>query len=161
MADWRTGNSRRGSGDPARGEPARTDGRLATRQYPAGARYAGPPGPPTRTPLTRRSKILMWTAAVASALVVAVSLGAYAIYAKLDGNLSVTNAFGGLKNRPPAAPTGIQNILLLGSQTRDGQGRGFGYDPGTDLSDNLILVHLDVTHTHATIVSIPRDTLVY
>ena len=59
--------------------------------------------------------------------------GRSAIYAKLDGNLSVTNAFGGLKDRPAAAPTGIENILLLGSQTRDGQGRGFGYDPGTDL----------------------------
>jgi LCP family protein required for cell wall assembly len=103
----------------------------------------------------------MWTAAVASALVVVVSLGAYAIYAKLDGNLSVTNAFGGLKNRPAAAAPGVENILILGSQTRDGQGPGFGYDPGTDLSDNLILVHLDATHTHATIVSIPRDTLVY
>ena len=53
------------------------------------------------------------------------------------------------------------NILILGSQTRDGQGPGFGYDPNTNLSDNLLLVHLDATHTHATVVSIPRDTMVY
>ena len=103
----------------------------------------------------------MWAAAVASAVVVVASLGAYAIYAKLDGNLSVTDAFGGLKNRPPPSAAGVQNILILGSQTRDGQGSGFGYDPGTDLSDNLILVHLNATHTHATVVSIPRDTMVY
>jgi LCP family protein required for cell wall assembly len=37
----------------------------------------------------------------------------------------------------------------------------FGTDPGTDLSDNLILVHLDAAHTHATVVSIPRDVQVY
>jgi LCP family protein required for cell wall assembly len=107
----------------------------------------------------------MWTASVATALVVLASLGAYAIYAHLDGNLTITNAFGGLKNRPAAAPPGVENILVLGSQTRNGQrkegGRGFGYDPNTNLSDNLILVHLDATHTHATVVSIPRDTLVY
>jgi LCP family protein required for cell wall assembly len=92
------------------------------------------------------------------------SLGAYRIYGQLSGNLNVVNAFGGLKNRPPAGATGVENILLLGSQTRDGQvgGRGmFGTDPGTDLSDNLILVHLDAAHTHATVVSIPRDVQVY
>jgi LCP family protein required for cell wall assembly len=156
MADWRPGRSSRESS-----EPARAGRRTAAQPYPAGSRYAGQPGPPRPHSLTRRGKIVMWTAALASVVVVAVSLGAYAIYAKLDGNLSVTNAFGGLKNRPPAAAAGIQNILILGSQTRDGQGPGFGYDPGTDLSDNLILVHLDTTHTHATVVSIPRDTLVY
>src|SRR5260370_29038938 len=53
------------------------------------------------------------------------------MYAKLDGNLSVTDAFGGLKNRPPPSARGVQNFLILGSQTRDGQGAGFGYDPGT------------------------------
>jgi len=56
-----------------------------------------------------------------------------------------------------------QNILLLGSQTRKGQGKGFGSNPSLDTSnsDNLLLVHLDPTHTHALIVSIPRDTIVY
>jgi LCP family protein required for cell wall assembly len=103
----------------------------------------------------------MWATAVASALIVLVSLGAYALYARLDGNLTVTNAFAGLTHRPPPSPPGVQNILILGSQTRDGQGAGFGYDPGTDLSDNLILVHLDAAHTHATVVSIPRDTMDY
>jgi LCP family protein required for cell wall assembly len=107
----------------------------------------------------------MWVASVATGLVVLACLGAYAIYVHLDGNLTVTNAFAGLKNRPAAAPPGVENILVLGSQTRDGQGKeggpGFGYDPNTNLSDNLILVHLDATHTHATVVSIPRDTLVY
>jgi len=111
--------------------------------------------------LTRRGRIWAWVASVFTAVVVVVSLGAYAVYAKLDGNLHVVNAFGGLQNRPPAGPPGVENILILGSQTRDGQGPGFGHDPGTDLSDNLVLVHVDAAHTHATVVSIPRDTLVY
>jgi LCP family protein required for cell wall assembly len=131
------------------------------REYRAGEGYGGPPRKSKPTRLTRRGKIMVWVAAVASILVLVVGLGAYAIYAKLDGNLTVTNAFGGLKHRPPPSAPGVQNILILGSQTRDGQGAGFGFDPGTDLSDNLIVVHLDATHTHATVVSIPRDTLVY
>ena len=92
-----------------------------------------------------------------TSLAVLVALTGYGIYLKLDHNISVTDV-GGLTHR---SEYGVQNILILGSQTRDGQGPGFGYDPGTNLSDNLLLVHLDAAHTHATVVSIPRDTMVY
>jgi anionic cell wall polymer biosynthesis LytR-Cps2A-Psr (LCP) family protein len=51
--------------------------------------------------------------------------------------------------------------MALGSQTRDGQGPGFGYDPGTDLSDTAMLIHLNAAHTRAIVLSIPRDLLVY
>ncbi len=111
--------------------------------------------------LSTGRKIGYCTAAAITSLAVLLSLGAYGFYAKLEGNLTVINPFAGLNHRPPASASGVLNILILGSQTRDGQGPGFGYDPGTDLSDNLILVHLDAAHTHATIVSIPRDTMVY
>ena len=58
---------------------------------------------------------------------------------------------------------GAQNILVLGSQTRLGQRGNFGFDanPGVSNSDNLLLIHLDPTHTHAIVLSIPRDTFVY
>ena len=155
MTDWHPGGTRGGYpwADAARGRPAAGGARLT-----AAGQTRRPPAPRS---LTRRGRIAMWITAILSALVVLVSLGAYALYARLDGNLTVTNAFAGLRHRPAAAPPGVQNILILGSQTRNGQGRGFGYDPNTDLSDNLILVHLDATHTHATVVSIPRDTMVY
>jgi len=97
------------------------------------------------------------TATIVTAVIVAASLFVYLKFARLEANLH-TITVSGLSNR---SVFGAQNILVLGSQTRDGQGRGFGYDPGTNLSDNLILVHLDATHTHATILSIPRDTMVY
>ncbi|MGA8456025.1 MAG: LCP family protein [Streptosporangiaceae bacterium] len=92
-----------------------------------------------------------------TAMAVVIGLVGYGLYLKLDGNLHVTNV-GGLTGR---SDFGVQNILILGSQTRDGQGPGFGYDPNTNLSDNLLLVHLNAAHTHATVVSIPRDTMVY
>jgi LCP family protein required for cell wall assembly len=93
-------------------------------------------------------------------LVVIVSLGAYAIYRRLDGNISVVNV-SGLSHR---SVYGAQNYLLLGSQTRQGQRAGnLGSNPSlnTSNSDNLLLVHLDPTHTHAIVLSIPRDTMVY
>jgi len=131
------------------------DRRLTSR-----SRLAQPMGqPPVR--LTRRGRVWAWVACIFTAVVVLAGLAAYGVYAKLDGNLQVVNPFAGLVNRPAAGPRGVENILVLGSQTRDGQGPGFGHDPGTDLSDNLILIHVDATHTHASVVSIPRDTLVY
>jgi LCP family protein required for cell wall assembly len=98
-------------------------------------------------------------AAFLSVVVVVASLGAYAIYRHLAGNIKVVSV-SGLTHR---SVYGAQNILLLGSQTRKGQGKGFGSNPAlnTSNSDNLLLVHLDPTHTHALIVSIPRDTVVY
>jgi LCP family protein required for cell wall assembly len=110
--------------------------------------------------LSRRAKIGYWTASVFTALVVAVALGAYGVYLKLNSNLHVVNVTG-LKDRSSVSGLGVDNILLLGSQTRNGQGRGFGFDPNTDLSDNILLVHLNASHTHAIVLSIPRDTLVY
>jgi LCP family protein required for cell wall assembly len=111
--------------------------------------------------LRTRAKLGYGGATLLTVLAVLISLVGYGIYLKLDGNLNVVNPFAGLRHRPPASPPGVLNILILGSQTRDGQGPGFGYDPDTNLSDNLLLVHLDATHTHATVVSIPRDTMVY
>jgi LCP family protein required for cell wall assembly len=137
---------------------------------PAPPRPAAPRQTPGRRSLPgRRSWLAGWrglstlgkigytSATVLTAMAVVISLVAYGLYLKLNHNLNVTQV-GGLTNR---SEYGVQNILILGSQTRDGQGKGFGYDPHTNLSDNLLLVHLDATHTHATVVSIPRDTMVY
>ena len=92
--------------------------------------------------------------------VVLASLGAYAVYRRLDGNVSVVKV-SGLSHR---SVYGAQNILILGSQTRDGQRAGdLGTNPSlnTSNSDNLLLVHLNPTHTQAIVLSIPRDTMVY
>jgi LCP family protein required for cell wall assembly len=93
-------------------------------------------------------------------IAVVASLGAYAVYRHLDANISVVKV-SGLSHR---SVYGAQNILILGSQTREGQRPGdLGSNPSlnTSNSDNLILVHLDPTHTHAIVLSIPRDTIVY
>jgi LCP family protein required for cell wall assembly len=109
--------------------------------------------------MSRLAKAAYLACIFITVLTVVATLGAYAVVRHLDGNIKVVNV-GGLTHR---SVYGAQNILLLGSQTRKGQGRGFGNNPSlnTSNSDNILLVHLDATHTHAIILSIPRDTIVY
>jgi LCP family protein required for cell wall assembly len=114
----------------------------------------------TGRPLSRVAKAGYIAGTVAVVALVVASLGAYTIYRKYVGNISVVRV-NGLSHR---SVYGAQNILVLGSQTRQGQRAGdLGSNPAlnTSNSDNLLLVHLDPTHTHATVLSIPRDTMVY
>jgi len=125
-------------------------------------RHGSPDGQPRGGYRRRRSglrKAAYGCGAFLTVIVIVASLGAYLVYRHLTGNIKVVSV-GGLTHR---SVYGAQNILLLGSQTRKGQGKGFGSNPSlnTSNSDNLLLVHLDPAHAHALIVSIPRDTIVY
>lgn len=51
------------------------------------------------------------------------------------------------------------NVLVVGSDTRVGQGEQFGETDG-ELNDVNLLVHVSENHDHATVISFPRDTLV-
>jgi LCP family protein required for cell wall assembly len=60
------------------------------------------------------------------------------------------------------AMEGGVNLLLIGSDSRAGQGDGFG-DPDEEtavLNDVTILMHISQDHTNASVVSFPRDMLV-
>lgn len=49
-----------------------------------------------------------------------------------------------------------ENILVIGSDTREGQGKAYGQVAG-ERSDTTMLVHLNAGRTAATVLSIPRD----
>jgi LCP family protein required for cell wall assembly len=126
----------------------------ANRRDPDGARARWR----RRTLLAKAGYIL---ATVMAVVVVVAALGGYAEYRRLEHNITVVNV-GGLSGR---TVYGAQNLLVLGSQERTHQ-RGFfgvaaGDSPATTNSDNLLVIHLDPTHTHATVLSIPRDLFVY
>ena len=60
------------------------------------------------------------------------------------------------------AMEGGVNVLLIGSDSRQGQGDGFG-DPDEEtavLNDVTILLHVSQDHSNASVVSFPRDMLV-
>jgi LCP family protein required for cell wall assembly len=88
------------------------------------------------------------------------------VYAKLDGNITPDEAAAAElaryeKERPTALVKDARNLLLIGSDSRSGEGNsGYGRDPGTERSDTTILLHLSAGRRSATAVSLPRDLMV-
>ncbi|WP_369193703.1 LCP family protein [Streptomyces djakartensis] len=111
----------------------------------------------------RRHKGLVIAAWTAAGIVVLGGTGAGYLYFKLNGNLKsvdIDQALG--TDRPEKADNGSENILVLGSDTRAGGNRkiGGGTDDGSARSDTAMIVHLYKGHKKASVVSIPRDTLI-
>lgn len=111
--------------------------------------------------LTRRGRIGLWTGG-ALAVVVLVTTGAGAwVYQGLDGNINsadVDNKLGG--DRPVNLSPGSKNILVVGSDSRDGDNAKYGRDLDTMQSDTLMVMHLSADREWATVVSLPRDSWV-
>ncbi|MFD4414876.1 LCP family protein [Streptomyces sp. NPDC058466] len=114
----------------------------------------------TRSP---RSKALLITAWTAAGIVVLGGTGAGYLYFKLNGNIKsvdINQALG--TDRPTKVDNGSENILVLGSDTRAGGNKklGGGTDDGSARSDTAMIVHVYQGHKKASVVSVPRDTLV-
>lgn len=83
----------------------------------------------------------------------------------LSDNLTVLDISDQLTDRPDKArsnePQEPLNILVMGSDTRDGEGNNIdGLTGDGARSDTTILMHLSADREHAYGVSIPRDSLV-
>ncbi|MFH8978812.1 LCP family protein [Streptomyces sp. NPDC017890] len=116
-----------------------------------------------RKPRSGRRKGLLVAAWTAAGVVVLGGTGAGVLFFKLNGNLQsvdIDQVLGA--DRPEKADNGSENILVLGSDTRTGgnQELGGGTDDGTARSDTAMVVHVHRGHKKASVVSIPRDTLV-
>lgn len=83
------------------------------------------------------------------------------VYVKLNGNLKGVDINGQLgKDRPENVDNGSMDILVLGSDSRSGANGEYGRDEGAARSDTAMVVHVYEGHKKASVVSIPRDTLV-
>jgi LCP family protein required for cell wall assembly len=122
----------------------------------------------------RRSRALKAAGLTLAGVVVLAAAAAGWAYWQLNGNIhsvDINSALG--DNRPAKAtpsataaaeelPSESLNILVLGSDSRSGaenQALGGGDSTGAR-SDTAMVVHLDAGRSGATVVSIPRDTLV-
>jgi LCP family protein required for cell wall assembly len=125
--------------------------------YDGGQRPPGKAYKPRVKPRWGRIALLAGIAVVIIGLIVGISLYSYA--SNLDQGLKRTDAFSALTgDRPKSLVGGAQNILLLGSDSRD---------PSTNdgaanawRSDTIILMHVPKDHKTAQLISIPRDTWV-
>ncbi|CAM5450803.1 MULTISPECIES: LCP family protein [Streptomyces] len=126
----------------------------------------------------RRSRALRIVGlTLTGALVLGVAAAGWA-YWRLDRNIRSVDIDSALGDDRPARavvtpsptapadasplPTGSLNILVLGSDSRSGKDNQElgGGDSGGARSDTAMVVHIDAGRTKATVVSIPRDTLV-
>jgi LCP family protein required for cell wall assembly len=117
----------------------------------------------------RLRRILKWVAIIVTLLVVAGAATGFYLYQRFEGNIDVIDIGDDLgTDRPSKAPVDPDaereplNILVMGSDTRAGQGKGYG--PAAEItgarSDTTLLVHLPADRETATVVSIPRDTII-
>jgi LCP family protein required for cell wall assembly len=130
------------------------------------ATTTGPPRPVKggrRRPRSGGRKALVVTAWTAAGILLLGGAGVGYLYFKLNGNIKSVDINQALGNgRPGKVDNGSENILVLGSDTRSGanQKLGGGTDDGTGRSDTAMIVHLYKGHKQASVVSIPRDTLI-
>lgn len=132
--------------------------RHGRRAQPTRRRRKGDEGPAR---LTRRGRIALWACgALAVLALVTAGVGAW-VYQGLDGNINsadVDNKLGG--DRPVNLSPGSKNILVVGSDSRDGKNAKYGKDLVTMQSDTLMVLHLSADRQWATVVSLPRDSWV-
>jgi LCP family protein required for cell wall assembly len=124
---------------------------------PAAAAAAAPAGGRWRR---RRRKILIWGSASLAVLLVAVVGTGYTLLRHFNANIQQDDIRGLLGNQPVNQHPRAENILVIGSDTRAGQGSGYGTGFVTDQSDTLMIIHIPASRQWAEVMSIPRDSWV-
>ncbi|MDX6333269.1 MAG: hypothetical protein QOG05_609 [Streptosporangiaceae bacterium] len=149
--DWELALYGPGPGDPA----PRTD------RYGGSGAGSGPGEPAAVAPRRRpRWRPLVAAAAIiATFAIVATSLVAYAKYRGLVGSIHRENVTAAMLGKRPPYTAGL-NILVIGSDSRQGLGRKFGAGVVGARSDTSMVLHIAPGHTRADIISFPRDSMV-
>ncbi|MFC5382017.1 LCP family protein [Aquipuribacter nitratireducens] len=117
-----------------------------------------------RDPRHPVASLLVRGALTAVAVVVVVSLSAAAVLVRqLDGNIVAADVEALLEDRPTPEPEATEalNILVLGADRAEGEAVDLGSSvEQSRRADTTILVHLAADRDSATLVSIPRDSMV-
>ncbi|MFF0472819.1 LCP family protein [Streptomyces sp. NPDC004284] len=130
-----------------------------TEQSKSGRARGAGSGRRRKPPARRRKTPILISGAVAVLLLGGAGLGY--VYVKLDGNLKGVDINAQLgKERPENVDNGSLDLLVLGSDSRAGDNGAYGKDEGGARSDTAMVVHVYEGHKKASVVSIPRDTLI-
>ncbi|MFE0422301.1 LCP family protein, partial [Streptomyces sp. NPDC058953] len=169
----------------ASGETGEAEGRTAPDPAPGPAREDASPTPDTTTddateraeraervaddaPAAprRKRRWLRWTALAVSVVLLGGAATTWWFYRKLEGNITTDTATAvelrtHEKERPVPISLDAKNILLMGSDTRRGEGNSkYGRDDGgSQRADTVILLHIAADRQSSTSVSIPRDLM--
>ena len=106
--------------------------------------------------------IAAWMAVILTGGLVTATIGVYAAYRHLNGNIHQVNINGLVGKQPPDHHPQAENIVVIGSDSRHGQRSRYGnsQELTTDQSDTLIIAHIPANRQSAEVMSIPRDSWV-
>lgn len=117
-----------------------------------------PQSPPARAAGTRSRRPLVVAIAATQVLVAIVTATVVLLgYRDLDGNI---DAGEDIEHVAPEPPTEAMNILVMGSDSRAGEGNSIDGQAGGGGADVSILLHISADRREAYGVSLPRDAMV-
>jgi LCP family protein required for cell wall assembly len=150
-----------GSGLPPDGPDAAPDEPEAVEPPEAAApTEAAEPAAPTRRWCRRHKKLLIWSSASLALLLVAVTCTGYLALKHFNTNLEQDDISGLLGSQPVDTHPQAENIMVLGSDSRQGLSKAYGSGLVTDQSDTLMIIHIPANRQWAEVMSIPRDSYV-
>lgn len=129
-----------------------------------------PTGTRRRSPIARHGRLRSRRPAAAIGRFLAVAVCVVLVSAVSVVAIAVGRTAGSIKrfdlgDDPGQVPSigaysGAINLLMVGSDTRNGQKGHYGPNPGSTLNDVNILLHVSADHSKATVISFPRDMYV-
>jgi LCP family protein required for cell wall assembly len=107
-----------------------------------------------------RKKILIWGSASLALLLVAVAGSGYVLLRHFNANIQQDDIRGLLGDQPVNLHPQAENIMVIGSDSRQGLSQAYGSGLVTDQSDTLMIIHIPADRKWAEVMSIPRDSWV-
>ncbi len=87
-------------------------------------------------------------------------MAGYSLLRHFNANIEQDNLTGLLGAQPVNLHPQAENILVIGSDSRQGLSKAYGSDLVTDQSDTLMIIHIPADRQWAEVMSIPRDSWV-
>jgi LCP family protein required for cell wall assembly len=107
-----------------------------------------------------RRKIIAWGAGSLAVLLIGVTATGYEILHHFNANIQQDDISGLLGAQPVNTHPQAENIMVIGSDSRDGLSAAYGSGLVTDQSDTLMIIHIPANRQWAEVMSIPRDSYV-
>ena len=107
-----------------------------------------------------RRKIVAFGAGFLALLLIGVTATGYEVLHHFNANIQQDDISGLLGAQPVNTHPQAENIMVIGSDSRDGLNPSYGTGLVTDQSDTLMVIHIPADRQWAEVMSIPRDSWV-
>ncbi|MFC7644960.1 hypothetical protein ACFQX6_33055 [Streptosporangium lutulentum] len=116
-----------------------------------------PDGGPPRSRKSGRLGVGGWVSIAVTGVMVLGTLGGYTLYRNTFANINTLDPTANLGANRPVNETGSLNVLLVGSDTREGDNLQYGQKMlnAGKRTDTIILMHISPNRDKATLISFP------